>query len=92
MRYIVDIDGTICEHIDGPNFGSGEVYYDRIDMLNNLYDNGHEIIYMTARAWDRRQTQMVDLMNKLSTKLMPNMVNLQRISYYHGVANTPNCS
>jgi len=50
MRYVVDIDGTICEHVDGPLFGTGEVYYDRIEKINQLYDEGHEIIYMTARG------------------------------------------
>jgi len=50
MRYVVDIDGTICEHFNGPNFGSGQVYYDRIEKINKLYDEGHEIVYMTARG------------------------------------------
>ena len=36
MRYVVDIDGTICEHFNGPNFGSGKVYYDRIEKINKL--------------------------------------------------------
>lgn len=50
MKYVVDIDGTICEHKDNPNFGKGEVYYDRIQKLNELYDNGNEIVYYTARG------------------------------------------
>ena len=50
MRYVVDIDGTICEHFNGPNFGSGQVYYYRIEKINKLYDEGHEIVYMTARG------------------------------------------
>lgn len=50
MKYIVDIDGTICEHVNNPNFGTGEVYYDRIERLNQLFDDGHEIVYYTARG------------------------------------------
>jgi hypothetical protein len=50
MKYIVDIDGTICEHVNNPGFGTGKVYYDRIEKINQLFDEGHEIIYYTARG------------------------------------------
>lgn len=50
MRYLIDIDGTICEHCDNPNFGKGEVFHDRISYINNLYNHGNEIIYYTARG------------------------------------------
>jgi hypothetical protein len=55
MKYVVDIDGTICEHVhrDAANrgrFGTGEIYYDRIEKINKLYDEGHIIIYHTARG------------------------------------------
>ena len=33
---------------DRPRFGQGEVYHDRIEMLNKLYEEGHQIIYYTA--------------------------------------------
>ena len=50
MRYVVDIDGTICEQVEVPNWGTGEVYYDRIQELNALFREGHEIVYYTARG------------------------------------------
>ena len=48
MIYVIDIDGTICEEV-------GEVigrppYKDRIEYINKLYDDGHTIIYTTARG------------------------------------------
>ena len=48
MKYVIDIDGTICEEV-------GEVigrppYKDRIEKINKLYDEGHTIIYLTARG------------------------------------------
>ena len=51
MRYNVDIDGTICY----PGKGDGRYTqavprWDRIQIINNLYDDGHEIIYHTARG------------------------------------------
>lgn len=50
MRYIVDIDGTICEQMTNFAYGQGKVFYDRIKYLNELYDSGNEIIYYTARG------------------------------------------
>lgn len=50
MKYIVDIDGTICEQVEVPNWGTGEVYYDRIERINQLYRDGHTIVYYTARG------------------------------------------
>jgi hypothetical protein len=50
MRYIIDIDGTICEQMNNFAYGKGKVFFDRIQYLNNLYDEGNEIIYYTARG------------------------------------------
>ncbi len=54
MIYIVDIDNTIC--ITSKNT-SGEWDYpnaipefDRINVINELYSEGHTIIYWTARG------------------------------------------
>lgn len=52
MKYVVDIDGTVCSVTDGkyedavPNEG-------RIDKINKLYDEGNQIIYLTARGMGR---------------------------------------
>lgn len=54
MRYVVDIDGTICVP------GKGEGRYteavpipDRIDKINKLYDEGNYVVYLTARGMGR---------------------------------------
>jgi hypothetical protein len=54
MIYIVDIDNTIC--ITSKN-GSGDWDYpnaiplnERIDIINELYSEGHTIVYWTARG------------------------------------------
>jgi hypothetical protein len=48
LKYIVDIDNTICKE-------EGDVitripYLDRIAIINELYNQGHYIIYHTARG------------------------------------------
>jgi len=55
MRYCVDIDSTICT----PGTCGNCVYEgstpkrDRIAVINELYEDGHYIIYFTARAMGR---------------------------------------
>ena len=48
MIYCFDIDGTICEEV-GAVIGR-KPYKDRIEKINKLYDEGHTIIYITARG------------------------------------------
>lgn len=49
MKYIVDIDNTICKSIDS-DYTKSTPYLDRIEKINKLYDEGHEIHYWTARG------------------------------------------
>jgi len=54
MKYIIDIDGTICKEIVLANGRKDYVnhipYMDRIERINRMYDAGHIIKYMTARG------------------------------------------
>jgi len=47
--YIVDIDGTICSRTEG-DYENAVPYKNRIEKINKLYDEGHIIIYWTARG------------------------------------------
>ena len=53
MRYCFDIDGTICTTTIGRGYEKATPYTNRIDIVNDLYDKGHYIIYFTARAMGR---------------------------------------
>lgn len=53
MRVFVDIDDTICYYKnkeDKMNYEKAIPYKNRIDCINKLYDEGHEITYWTARG------------------------------------------
>ena len=50
--YIVDIDNTICTQTYG-DYSLAEPFYDRIAKVNQLYEQGHTIIYFTARGMGR---------------------------------------
>lgn len=49
MKYIVDIDGTICNNTHG-DYENAIPFKNRIKHFNRLYDEGHEIHYLTARG------------------------------------------
>jgi|TARA_B100000959_G_C14637903_1_gene483025 uncharacterized HAD superfamily protein len=53
MKYVVDIDGTICTQTTGRNYWDAEVWPNRVDYVNKLYDDGHTIVYFTARGMGR---------------------------------------
>ena len=52
MTYVFDIDGTICTLVDGI-YEKAEPIRERIDTINELYEDGNTIIYQTARGMGR---------------------------------------
>ncbi|CAB4134394.1 hypothetical protein UFOVP273_52 [uncultured Caudovirales phage] len=47
--YVIDIDGTIL-HSPTSDYTQSTPIFDRISKINKLYDEGHTIIYWTARG------------------------------------------
>lgn len=52
MKYVIDIDGTIC-NLNNGDYLDSEPIVDRIEKINKLYDDGHIIKYFTARGMGR---------------------------------------
>ena len=52
--YIIDIDGTICTQETSksnyPDYDKAKPFKNRIKKVNDLYDEGNEIHYWTARG------------------------------------------
>lgn len=46
---MIDIDGTICKSYSS-DYQNSTPLYDRIEKINKLYEEGHTIIYWTARG------------------------------------------
>lgn len=79
MKIVVDIDETIC-HYDGikRHYENAMPYNDRITLMNRMFDEGHEIIYWTARGasrvinnkqlTDKEFIARKDILYKLTTK------------------------
>jgi capsule biosynthesis phosphatase len=49
VKYVFDIDGTICSETKG-DYSSATPITERIDKINELYSQGHKIIFYTARG------------------------------------------
>ena len=49
MRFAFDIDGTICNNTNG-KYDEANPYKRMIDLVNDLYDAGHYIVFSTARG------------------------------------------
>lgn len=64
MKYMVDIDGTICTNTHG-DYEKAEPLTDRIAKLNELFDQGHEIHYWTARGGTTGLNWSILMLNQL---------------------------
>jgi hypothetical protein len=47
--YMIDIDNTICIS-ENSDYANSKPMPDRIQKVNDLYDQGHKVIYWTARG------------------------------------------
>jgi hypothetical protein len=50
MVIYIDIDDTICNSPDKPDYSTSIPILDNIKKANLLYEQGHTIIYWTARG------------------------------------------
>lgn len=53
MTYVFDIDGTLCTKIEGYDYETSKPIKERIDIVNQLYEQGNTIIMQTARGMGR---------------------------------------
>lgn len=49
VRYVFDIDGTICSPCPG-KYSEAKPYEDRIKKINSLFNQGHHITFFTSRG------------------------------------------
>lgn len=91
MKYVVDIDGTICDkptcRQDG-DYDTSVPKEDRIAKINKLYDEGHEIIYLTARGMGRFNDN-VDLAKEAFYDLTENQLKSWGCKYHKLILGKP---
>lgn len=75
MIIYVDIDETICYYQNERDYNLALPYMNRIAKINNLYEEGHQIYYWTARGtgtgidWFDVTKKQLDSWNCKYTKL-----------------------
>ena len=52
MKYVFDIDGTICSLTEG-DYENAQPFPSRIEKINKLYEEGNHITFFTARGMGR---------------------------------------
>lgn len=75
MTYVFDIDGTICTKTNG-DYSQAEPLSDRIQKVNELYDQGHKIILLTARGMGRSDNSI-----RFANEAFYELTNRQLISW-----------
>lgn len=67
MIIYVDIDETICYYENDRDYNVAKPYYNRIDKINKLYDEGNTIIYWTARGTVTQENWFHVTLNQLKS-------------------------
>ena len=49
MNFVFDIDGTLCTNSQG-DYSEAKPFFERIKVVNELFDQGNQIILLTARG------------------------------------------
>lgn len=55
MKYVIDIDGTLCTNTTNGNYSLAKPIIDRIKKINSMYDDGDTIVLYTARGMNTFQ-------------------------------------
>ena len=75
MVYYVDIDETICRYEGERNFPDAVPIKENIEKINSLYNEGHTVVYWTARGsvtkmdWRELTKQQLDTWGAKYTEL-----------------------
>ena len=78
MIYCFDIDGTICSLVENSNYKEAIPFDNMLKKINELYDEGHKIYFMTARGsvsgkdWTRFTKNQLDCWGFKYHKLITN--------------------
>lgn len=88
MKYVIDIDGTICDKPENSDYESSYPKPHRIAEINKLYDEGHHITYFTARGIGR-YSDNADLAKKRFYEITELQLRLWGCKYHQLILGKP---
>ena len=53
MKLVIDIDGVVCNKTWG-KYEEAKPIIKNINIINELYDKGHRLIFLTARGYETK--------------------------------------
>lgn len=65
--YVFDVDGTVCTSVSNGDYLEAIPYVYRINKINDLYDQGNNIIFYTARGMGRHKNDSIKAANEFYT-------------------------
>jgi hypothetical protein len=66
MTYVFDIDSTICT-TNGSDYENSVPIANRVQKINDLYDQGNIIFFLTARGMGRSNNKQIDAYREMYT-------------------------
>lgn len=86
--YVVDIDGTLCLSEPGCDYSKCEPINDVINSVNKCYDNGDNIILLTARGM-RSYNKDIEQINKYVKPVLVEWLNKHNVKYDQLIMGKP---
>jgi glycerol-3-phosphate cytidylyltransferase len=80
MKYCFDLDNTLCL-TENKDYANCKPFEDRVKIVNDLYDQGHEITIYTARGMGKFKGN-VDLVYKEYYELTKNQIEKWAIKHH----------
>jgi len=87
MKYVFDIDGTICTNTNG-KYCDAKPYIERIDKINKLFDQGNVVVFHTARGMGSSNNNIFEAYNKWYT-LTESQLKSWNVKYHMLVMGKP---
>ena len=80
LTYVFDIDGTLCSLTNG-KYENATPFKNRIEVVNDLYHEGHTIILNTARGMGRTKNNQL-LSNEMFREITESQLKSWGVKYH----------
>ncbi len=87
MKYVFDLDNTLCK-TENSDYENSVPLFDRIEIVNKLFDEGNIITIYTARGMGSTDNNQIKAINKYYA-LTQSQLSLWGIKYHNLILGKP---